>query len=603
MAAPLRVLCLHGVGNHHSDTRWQQEWESAIRAGVARWDDRRQVECLFPLYDDIFDAYPISPSDTAEAALTLLGSGLRFGVQDVFRSRALRGSVPETLRWTAGMVVQWVENQALRRELRSFVLSAVASASPDVICAHSLGSLAAYDACAHVSRPAASAFAAATFVSFGSQIGNPFVRAQFAGRIVPIACRQWFHLFNPHDNAFTSRIQLPDARFEQVDTTFDLPDPLDHDARAYLGHANTTNRVWAALAGGARYRTLRAARAVVTAAAEPPREAAAGKGKRKARPARPASRRALLIGINQYPDPKDRLEGCINDVFEVSALLQECGFTPEEIRVVLDDRATAAGIRHRLEWLLEDAGPGDQRVLYYSGHGTQLPEYAPDERVDHKKECLVPYDFDWTLERAISDDELTGLYTQLDYRTHFLVMLDCCHSGGMSRDGGPRVRGLNPPDDIRHRALAWDAESQMWVARDLPTRALGERASDPRYAGRNGDTLRLGRAGRLRTIDRRRYAREQAALGHDGPYMPVILQACQESQLAYEYRHGVTSYGAFTYALSRRVRQQQGRGVTFQKLCDGVGTTLRELGYEQQPKVDGPKAWVNARVPWMRTRR
>lgn len=597
MAAPLRVLCLHGVGNHHSDTRWQQTWEAAIRAGVARWDNRRQVECLFPLYDDIFDAYPIAPGDASEAALRLLGSGIWHGVEDVFRTRALRGSVPETVRWTAGMIVQWVENQALRRETRTFVLDQLASAAPDVVCAHSLGSLVAYDAFAHASTAAGGAMAAAMFVSFGSQLGNPFVRSQFAGRIVPIRCRQWFHLFNPHDNVFTARIRLMDARFEQVDTAFNRADALDHDAPSYLAHANAVNRVWASVVGGARYRTLKAARAVVSTAMEAP---AAPVRRRRARPARPASRRALLVGINSYPDPADRLEGCVNDVFEVSALLQECGFTPDDIRVVLDERATAVGIRHRLEWLLEEAGPGDQRVLYYSGHGAQLAEYAADERVDHKKECLVPYDFDWTLERAISDDELTGLYTQLDYRTHFLIMLDCCHAGGMSRDGGPRVRGLNPPDDIRHRALAWDAASEMWVARDLPKRALGARGSDPRFAGRDGDTLRLGRAARLRTIDRRRYAREQASLGHEGPYMPVILQACQESQLAYEYRHGVTSFGAFTYALSRRVRQQKGRGITFQRLCDGVGTTLRELGYDQQPKVDGPKAWVNARVPWMR---
>jgi hypothetical protein len=595
MAAPLRVLCLHGIGNHQTDTSWRETWETAVSAGVARWDPLRQIEFLFPIYDDIFEAYPISPGDTTEAALRLLGSGIWHGVQDIFRTRALRGSVPEMLRWTAGMIVQWVENQALRRELRTFVFDQVISAMPDVVCAHSFGSLVAYDAFAHASGRAAPAFAGAMFVTFGSQIGNPFVRAQFAGRIVPVACRRWFHLFNPHDNVFTARLRIADARFEQVDTAFDWPDALDHDAASYLAHANTTDRVWASLAGGARYRALRAARTVVTATAEPEPE----RGARKRHRMRAASRRALLIGINEYPNPAERLEGCVNDVFEVSALLQESGFMPENIRVVLDDRATAAGIRHRLEWLLSDARAGDQRVLFYSGHGAQLPQYAPDERVDHKKECLVPYDFDWTLERAISDDELTGLYTQLDYRTHFLVMLDCCHSGGMSRDGAPRVRGLDPPDDIRHRALAWDRESQMWVARELPTRALGAHGRDERYAGSDRSTVRLCRAARLRVMERRRYARERAALGHQGPYMPVILQACQESELAYEYRHGVTSYGAFTYAFSRRVRQQKGRGVTFRRLCDSVGTTLRELGYDQRPKVDGPTAWVDAGVPWI----
>jgi hypothetical protein len=33
-----------------------------------------------------------------------------------------------------------------------------------------------------------------------------------------------------------------------------------------------------------------------------------------------------------------------------------------------------------------------------------------------------------------------------------------------------------------------------------------------------------------------------------GPYLPLIIEACQEKEFSYEYRDGATSYGAFTYA-------------------------------------------------------
>ena len=73
-------------------------------------------------------------------------------------------------------------------------------------------------------------------------------------------------------------------------------------------------------------------------------------------------RRALLVGINNYPQEADRLEGCVNDAYLMSSTLQECGFEPESIRVCFDDRATCQGIKERLRWLLDDPRPGDERA-------------------------------------------------------------------------------------------------------------------------------------------------------------------------------------------------------------------------------------------------
>ena len=55
--------------------------------------------------------------------------------------------------------------------------------------------------------------------------------------------------------------------------------------------------------------------------------------------------------------------------------------------------------------------------------------------------------------------------------------------------------------------------------------------------------------------------------------MPILLEACSESQSAYEYQHGSVSYGAFTYALCEglnRGRKADTRlpPVTFEKLIE-----------------------------------
>lgn len=61
--------------------------------------------------------------------------------------------------------------------------------------------------------------------------------------------------------------------------------------------------------------------------------------------------RALLVGINAYPG--NELRGCINDVTDMADhLVKSCGFKVEDIRLLVDERATTVGIRERLEWLV-----------------------------------------------------------------------------------------------------------------------------------------------------------------------------------------------------------------------------------------------------------
>lgn len=186
------------------------------------------------------------------------------------------------------------------------------------------------------------------FVSFGSQIGNPFVRDIFAGRLESLKTKAWYHLFNPHDHVLTARISLVAENFSQVVRPFDIPnDILNHDAAHYLRASNAIDSVWRNVSGAAVPGALQRTLGVFKAA--------------KLKP----TRRALLIGINEYPDPANRLEGCVNDVFLMSSLLQESTFKPEEIRIVLNERATAAGILERLRWLLDGTRAGDERVLFY----------------------------------------------------------------------------------------------------------------------------------------------------------------------------------------------------------------------------------------------
>src|SRR5262249_31020485 len=429
----VRILCVHGVGHQDVNQGWHQQWTDAITGQIHFWNAAAEVQVDFADYDSLFAQTSLTPMDIARALGKLIEGGLLPHVRELMVQPRGLADISDEVRWTAGMVVQWVEDDRLRAATRRAILDDLDRYQPDVVMGHSLGSLICYDT--FVENP--EAIGGRTFVSFGSQLGNHFVKGQFAaGRIVPLEkAAFWYHLYNPRDHVFTAPLVLAADNFAQVDATWGSFGGVNHDGLGYLNLDSVRNEVFRELAGAPVTRAmLRGARAF-------------------ARFVQPPTRRALLVGINEYPDAANRLEGCVNDVFLMSAALQESGFTPEDIRVVLDDRATAAGILERLHWLLDGVNAGDQRFFYYSGHGAQLPVYGPDGKIERIDACLVPYDFNWTRQTAITDDVFVDLYSQLPYESRFMIVLDSCYSGGMTRAGGVRVRGLDPPDDIRHRLL------------------------------------------------------------------------------------------------------------------------------------------------------
>jgi hypothetical protein len=602
--AGLTILGIHGLGDHRADP-WAQRWQLALGEILP---DSVEFDFQPFSYDDIFERIEISPLQALRALAKLVGSGLLSSAEEMVAARGVaRGpldSVQHWLRWYAGYVVAWVENDQFRHEVRQRFLDELAATKPEVILAHSLGSLIAYDALTDdhslAKRPALRSHLAkkAAFVSLGSQIGNPFVvRNLGAGRVVMPRVQRWFHLFNAEDDVFTAAIRLPAAPgFLQVTTFFDVEGMADHDAIEYLTHRATVSSVWDPLV--MEHSTTKSVQAAGLSRLNVQMSVGAARGTAK----KPQPRqRALLIGINAYPNPADQLNGCVNDVYLMSSVIQECGIPPEQIRVVLNERATAAGIRSRLAWLVDGAAPGDTLVLYFSGHGAQLPVYGRDDEVDRLDETLVPYDFDWSLETAVTDDQIYDLYSQLPYETRLVMIFDCCHSGGLYRDGGPKARGLAPPDDIRHRSLQWDATLSMWIPRKLTPKDKAFAADDSSYAkyfGQAGVTARLGRASRLRGLPHKEYAalKKENKGAPTGPYLPVILEACGENQLAFEYRHGAESYGAFTFSLAELLRRE--RKISFANLVKRAAARLEALGYDQSPVILGPSALLKAYVPW-----
>ena len=187
----MKILLVHGVGHQERPDKapWKQQWEEAITAGIQYFD-----HCLTPTYDyldydELFSGKINLLNDLGAAAhlgFAPLGAAIQDAADTVsgwFRPR--RG----LFDWTrpiaeaadgshAGMVAEWDQNARLRAELRKRLIERINAATPDVIMAHSLGSIICYDAFTHEEK---NACADRYFVTFGSQIANPLLKAAHFG--------------------------------------------------------------------------------------------------------------------------------------------------------------------------------------------------------------------------------------------------------------------------------------------------------------------------------------------------------------------------------------------------------------------------------------
>jgi metacaspase-1 len=159
--------------------------------------------------------------------------------------------------------------------------------------------------------------------------------------------------------------------------------------------------------------------------------------------------------------------------------------------------------------------------------------------------------------------------------------------------------------------LRWDKPTQMWLPRrrldpankDKPAlHTLRSRQDQHAWLGENASMRRLGRGTSLWLPTDRAYRKAVQANGHFGPYTPVMIEACNEGELAYEYRHGVISYGAFTYALCGVLReaaaQPKSRRLDFQQLVAKTGERIACVVSEpQHPQLHCAEVWRNQPIP------
>lgn len=237
-------------------------------------------------------------------------------------------------------------------------------------------------------------------------------------------------------------------------------------------------------------------------------------------------KKALLVGINNYPGTSNDLQGCINDVNDAKASLATKGFT---CTTLTNSNATRANIISKLTSLVTAAKSGDSLVFYYSAHGSQVTDSSGDES-DGWDEVLCPCD--WP--NYVSDDDFRTILAKAKSGVSIDIIFDCCHSGTGTRDIG-----------------------LPYTVRSLPPIA-GEVA----HRGKKSKAISL-----------------VPGLNH------VLWAGCKDGQTSAELSIGGAIRGAFSYYLWRDIRVGGTRSQIMADVCKRVAA----LGLSQVPQLEATK--------------
>ncbi len=252
------------------------------------------------------------------------------------------------------------------------------------------------------------------------------------------------------------------------------------------------------------------------------------------------AKKALCIGINDYPGTQSDLSGCVNDARDWADVLEARQFA---VRMLLDAEATKTEMTAAIRELIESAQPDDTVVITYSGHGTWVPDTSDDE-TDGRDEGLCPHDINAS--GALLDDDLHILFSNRRERVRVLLLSDSCHSGSVTRgeesdvdEGMPRARFL-PPE-------AWMPADQLRRFRFRPPVLSGG----------------LARAGG-----------------------DLLLSGCQDTEYSWDTRFRGRANGAFTYYAIKTLKTLP-EGATYEDWYRKIRGYLPSTRLPQNPQILG----------------
>lgn len=280
------------------------------------------------------------------------------------------------------------------------------------------------------------------------------------------------------------------------------------------------------------------------------------------------TKRALLVGIDVYPDPQNNLNSCVADTQRFRGLLQGTyGFDPQNITMLHNSDATLANVRGELGRLFAGVSAGDEIVFFESSHGYRYVKGTT------YTEVLCLYD------AFLEDTELVDLSQQVPPGT-LTCVLDVCHTGGLEKlffaPGGLQAA----------RAKVWQPTPERAAA------DMGQLAQATSYkAFAHTPTSDTGTVAKLFSPAAFGTDAAPAARSIEGgsELNGVLFTACLADQTAAAGSPPTDGLSAFTWAFGREI-DAGGAALPASAFCAGVDQRLLALNMRQTPIVEAPIA-------------
>ena len=263
------------------------------------------------------------------------------------------------------------------------------------------------------------------------------------------------------------------------------------------------------------------------------------------------SKKALLIGIN-YRDSANELLGCIEDVSNLTAILERQGFAVEQLTDDTVEIPSLGVMQRKLHMFLATMKKGDTGFLWFSGHGTLLQT---------GENAWVPIDY--ASAGLLSETWFLQKLQWLPSECRLFIGSDACHSGSM----------LNLKYDVEPLGVTLETRRGNFKATDvqvLATQGMQKSVSiqDPSFL-QYQDSYAL-----YDVFPQAQPLRADV----------VVLSACMDSQSAADAFLAGESQGAMTYAFCKAY-QDLGSQLSLAVLQDHMRQTLRASGYKQVPQL------------------
>lgn len=263
-----------------------------------------------------------------------------------------------------------------------------------------------------------------------------------------------------------------------------------------------------------------------------------------------AENRALIIGIGQaYQEFGIKpIAGPERDVELAQELAGTLGFSSSEIKVLKEKEATYNNMVSGFEWVRDGVKDGGKALIYYSGHGHQIPDESGDED-DSCDEVLVPVDATKTTTPRFFVDDDIDRYLSAMRNAEVLFIADSCFSGTITKS----------------------------FAEPQNTKVF-------KYLSKSTDAPRCGKA---------RNSKGLASMVDKAEILNnlVVLSATAPNEVAYGDLSGTGKGSLLTQALYDTVKER-GSTVTFRELRDSAADSIRLASEAKNyiphtPQLDG----------------